>query len=1177
MKLKQIFLTFLAADLFCGTWQPTTNIEWGDPSNWSDGLIPGDTGNQNVPAIFPFVFPPTSSGVNLRKSGVPFTAILSGVEFQNSYGISFGTFEAPSGQSLTFTLESTALQPVILSDMTIGSTSSFNLIAPQGTSFYYGGTASIDNSTLSQTGAGNMSLSGTLQNIASSASPVKLDIEMENLVVNLPGRIDCKNTSISPGSNSELTFQSSSVEIFGAVQSESEPAGSTATLTFSDCNLSGSGGTAEASGNLGEGNLYIINSSFSGSTEYQSSGTIALMQITGSSGSLDTNSSGVYGKTSTLNIMNSSIELKNGADFYSSATLSDSNNQAVLSVENSTISIEKFSAFYVQSYGNQGEVSVKNSELNFLGGGVSSSGNGTNNVQTYVRIEDSSITGSSGFLASSCYAVGSNLIELKNTPVSLTDSITFFSRSLEANGSTITIDNSPISAPKITIQSQYWEPAGFFIVSPAANVVIQNSKITCEEALFEAKSDLSLAIPGTGTVKSDFQILNSELNLGQASLSSKVTCEGSTLLRISDAKFLINQSKILAESGSILCQSFNLPSTLFPTPGTAFLQIQGSTLEGIQEITSEAFGGTSNLEIYQSSIQSQDLAILSSSSNSTADIDIQDSQLTILDQGSLKNQGTSGSSMSFQNSSLTSFGDFSIRASSNATFTNSSISGVDLISSEMGNISLLSSTLSTTGLVSTPNVYEQDSLSALNLQFIAPDEYGKVEAGSLSLAGSLNVLLENTYIEPGVLVPLIESQTSITTNFTSRSFSGASPLQVPYFIDHEKEIFLLMSTSPGIMKIATVQSMVEIERGLRLQKQLTNMHQRMKAQTSGTILASLQDMSDSYIASNQEVAGLSELFSIFGARQVKEKVQEKVQKPSDNHWSLYAGPIGAVGHVNTQDGQLGNNFQSVGVQAGFDYASIEDETKPFGFGLGLTGSYLYHRAAVYQHEGKFHVQFAHANVYGLIVPKSQPNLSFNGSLGSGYEWVCGSRKTGLSDNPLYATSEYGGPTLDALAGLEYIFIDDPKPQDPRGFKVVLPIFNVQYARAWLPSFQEEGANNFNLSQENQSWTGLWTFLATRISYVSSPAKEIYIRPEVTLGWQRQWNSLDQSIVYSNFASSFPQTFVSSGKGPKRDTIVFGLDVNIRWYERASVQFDYDVLYNSAYVDNAFRVQLSRLF
>jgi hypothetical protein len=82
---------------------------------------------------------------------------------------------------------------------------------------------------------------------------------------------------------------------------------------------------------------------------------------------------------------------------------------------------------------------------------------------------------------------------------------------------------------------------------------------------------------------------------------------------------------------------------------------------------------------------------------------------------------------------------------------------------------------------------------------------------------------------------------------------------------------------------------------------------------------------------------------------------------------------------------------------------------------------------------------------------------------------------------------------------------------------------------------------------------------------------------VSLAWQRQWNHTSQNFTYTTFAPSIPQVFAAPIRGPSRDTLVFGFDLNCRFSSHFFIEFDYDLLANTSFIDNAFYFQVEYLY
>lgn len=345
---------------------------------------------------------------------------------------------------------------------------------------------------------------------------------------------------------------------------------------------------------------------------------------------------------------------------------------------------------------------------------------------------------------------------------------------------------------------------------------------------------------------------------------------------------------------------------------------------------------------------------------------------------------------------------------------------------------------------------------------------------------------------------------------------------------------------------------------------INNMQESHMKAGSGTIssdLVSIQNARSGYLAQNSEL-----LTQATPVEQLGERAIEGLKQ-----WSVYVAPTGSLGSIRTKRGQTGSSFYSAGFLTGFDFASsyIHDPEKDFAFGIGSTFYYSHFHLKIKEGEGSTDVDQMYANIYGTLISKHLEELSLDFALGAGYDLHHNQRTTGHFGS-LVARSSPHGFEAGGFVGLEYLF---DKCQFPRmGNCRFIPIAFLQYAWVSLDDYKEHGAGEFNLKVHADSLHSLRTFLGARLNCVLRAGQEVTVRPEITLGWQREYLGDDQKAVFITFAAPAPESSTMLTIAPNRNTLLAGADVYIRMYDWTSLQFNYLVNKNNLITNHSFFIE-----
>lgn len=327
-----------------------------------------------------------------------------------------------------------------------------------------------------------------------------------------------------------------------------------------------------------------------------------------------------------------------------------------------------------------------------------------------------------------------------------------------------------------------------------------------------------------------------------------------------------------------------------------------------------------------------------------------------------------------------------------------------------------------------------------------------------------------------------------------------------------------------------------------------------------TYLTSNVRSSGDYFAQNDVLAQ---------ATPVEQLGERGVYRPS-HQWSFYLAPTGSVGTLESKHRQPGSDFYSAGFFTGFDWitSGVHDPDRNFGFGIGSTFYYSHFHAETDRHAGKVDIDLIYGQVYGTLFSHCLEELSFNFAVGGGYDWHQIERVTGHFGS-LVAHADTGGYEVGGFAGLEYLF-SQARYCNMGNFRF-MPMLYLQYHRIAIDEYREHGAGEFNLRVHSDALDSLRSFLGARANYLFSVSCNVTIRPEITLGWQREYLSDNICSRFSTISAVRPQEICST-IAPERNTLIVGADVYMMMYEWTSLELSYQFTYNNLLRDHEFYLQ-----
>ncbi len=287
-------------------------------------------------------------------------------------------------------------------------------------------------------------------------------------------------------------------------------------------------------------------------------------------------------------------------------------------------------------------------------------------------------------------------------------------------------------------------------------------------------------------------------------------------------------------------------------------------------------------------------------------------------------------------------------------------------------------------------------------------------------------------------------------------------------------------------------------------------------------------------------------------------------------WNFYFGPMGSIGDANNHGNQIGYDYWTAGGLVGFDYAFSQA-------GVGMLAYYERTEAHVDRHWGNFNADQAHASFYTTVAPKNVLELAFNGIVGGGYEWYTIDRKVSGQT----AKGDSRGSQVDALAGVEYTFSHRKFSSMPEKLQII-PMLDVQYIYLAINKYREHGAGLNNLRIKDQHVKSLSTILGTWVNYTWDWTN-VALSLEGNVAWQQEYANKQRSLHYSAvnasaFGAGCPLGLASSGQAKtaklrlgaaKRSTLLAGLDLLCKLYNRFGIEASYDLEYNSLFRSHYF--------
>jgi len=1203
-----VFLSLLSPwELLGQSWSPPlspSNTNWQNSANWTNEIIPGIPGEETEPASFPFLVPPSLSVTVLSSPSIS----LQNIVFADSYQIS-GSSIAAYGSTLTITVNGSAAAD-IQSNLSCPSSTLTMDISENG-SCEFAGTVDLSNSTLTQTGDGTLIVSGTLQNLATDTSAI---LTIESVNMNLSGSLQAVGTVVTSNTTCNVILQDSTVNLqqAGLMQvtgNTSDIATLNMGLTLQSSTIEGNSSGGIAISSTGSGLLSSSSMNITDSTVNLPSTTEGI--------TLTTSNSGPYTWSPTMEIQNSTITLPSTAPL--SVVASGTGGNPSLEISNSSVSCgpltmilnineEGSGTFTIGPDASISSTSIQcNSTVlglsNTLALTIGSSVPSTSSIISTGPVECNSMGGSSSFSNSNTLLIQNSTMTCddiscsgaNNSTAALTieNMIQLSCQSITCSGdgsSTLTMNNNEsiscgdISVtntrsnslpPVLTIQNTTNVHCGDITVSGAS---IDSPSLTLQNIeVFVGKNITCSTLPSSG---STFVIADNpnfscdSLNyIIDSTFASPLTIEqsqihfpetGSILVQTLGVSAALTMTNSSIQSGeSIVCQrnspTITISNSQINLVSSGILQcLGGSDGGGFSSIamTNSTFSGSlisssmlnsltssSTLSLSENSIVNASLECIADTGSTSISIDHSTVQAS-----SIVCSSPAGASIVITDGASVSTGSMDCSSTSPQT----------------GTIELTNSFLSASGIVASLTGYTQSPSSTLQLVIESNASHGAVTSTTVDLAGDLQVLFNpKAQIEYGSAIPLVVSTNPLNSSFATITFLQTPSSFVPYLFYSPTEVYIVCV--PSIIHFSPFHlfGIKSIEQNMRQQRTYLNMHRRLSSQTP---------LAPTEIAHNTEMGRAAT--DLIAQQRPEEQLVTKIQEQKAPPFSIYLGPIGSVGKVRKQGSQESSSFHSIGVFGGFDYAWIPQKSFPVNIGIGSSWMYSAHNSRVHPDIGTSKIHFLHGNIYTVFVPTKLPDLSINAAFGYGHEWVQSTRFSGSAG---WAKGKTAGPEIDGNIGLEYLCFSKKTPNLSFYPELIFPILNVQYIHTSLKPFSETGASPFDLHVNRQTWKALYFFLGARCDLLFIPSPHVRLRPNVNLGWQYQCNSVDQSVTFATNGPVAPQIITSTVKGVRKNSLILGLDFNCEFYRKVFIEFDYDLILNGAFTDNAFYLQSAYMF
>ncbi len=1117
------FLFHLNAATGSSQWTAATDTDWQTSSNWTNG-VPGNTGTINNPDL-EALFLSHSGTVNLLNS-----VTLNTLDFENNYTI--------SGSALTL---GGGTQPP---QLTCNHTTTFN-------------NPFIINST---TKTASILGSGTISTDSLSITNSQVTLN-DNITITITNDLFCNNSQITnAGIITPVVYPTN---LTGTFQDTTYSGSGTLALQNFFCDhsqvtclnsITFNSGTFQNNSTCS----IIENGTFTSETNFFCDNSQIIMNITGSSGYVS-GSSGTIQNDSTCSNTGSASSFSLTNFFCDNSTLSN-NNGGSITITSGTIQNNSTCS----NTGSTSSFSLTNLFCD------SSTFNNSGTVTTTELLCNNSIINNSGTITSGTITSFQNHSTFNNSGTStITALLCDNSTVINNNGGNITINNSGTFQNHSTFDNS--GTGGFF----PTDLFCDNSEIRSHSGgfiLFTSGTFQNNSIFTLNAVESSISELscnNSQImnNNGSFMVCTSGTFENNSICLVTESSsFQINNQffcdhSTINNSGTISCLStgtFQNRSIFNNSASGAItaLLCDNSTINNSGAITCTS-GTFQNHSTFNNSAAGTITALLcdnSTISNNSGAITctsgtFQNNASVMMSNGSMSAIQTlnmNDSTFTMSNNSLMTTPTTTLINSELSLFGSSYLAQTTFNMDANSKVSISNSTLQYTG---TPTLQPINFAFLLNGQYTNPSIPSVQSAADIDFTNSQMTITANHSFPPGsnTTFVLFGTQGSIHNfNLATIVLDPSTLLYGPIQVGQEIIITADTPYSSSLMATSLLSNPV-----LTTSLHIENMQDRMRGVSSNRFTSFATDSNDSFLAQN----------SILAQKTPVEQLGERAVS-KEYPWSVYLAPTGSFGSTKTNQQQLGSSFYSAGVMTGFDWATsfIHHPERDIAFGIGSTVYYAHLHSRADHHRGLTKIDHIFANIYGTVISKHLQELSFNFSLGAGYDWHEIKRVTGRYRSNM-AHGSTRGYEVGSFVGLEYLLSNTQSNGDYFRF---IPMLLLEYTRISINDYKEHGAGEFNVKVHSDALNSLRSFLGARANHLFQQ-HNVSIRPEITFGWQREYLG-DQHSRFSTLTALTPQT-VFSQIVPARNTLILGGDLYVTMFNWTSLQFNYQFSFNDILIDN----------
>lgn len=246
--------------------------------------------------------------------------------------------------------------------------------------------------------------------------------------------------------------------------------------------------------------------------------------------------------------------------------------------------------------------------------------------------------------------------------------------------------------------------------------------------------------------------------------------------------------------------------------------------------------------------------------------------------------------------------------------------------------------------------------------------------------------------------------------------------------------------------------------------------------------------------------------------------------PPEGRWGVYLDPAMVLGTQKSSTNQTGFDFTIAGVNAGADYRVRDDLL------VGLASGYAYTDADFQGYGGQVTNHTWPLTLYAAYLPET---FYAYGSLGYALNLFNLQRHISFATISRRARSNPIGHQLNAYGEAGYDF----KLKQV----VVTPAMSLAYAKIWVDSFTESGANSLNLKVVSQNADSLETGVGGKVA-VPLKRHTYTVVPQVYAFYQHEFRNNSRGLNAS--LSQGSSTFTFTTTQPGRDFAVVGGNVNL---------------------------------